>query len=115
MTREPKLKRKTLSEAELAIAAELEDFFARAAAAELELATTKEEQWVETTPEVIAKLNRNGLGGAKYFIYKGVKVCEYGKVEEIIAEEDTPVSDRVMGVAQAKIEGRTDRRIVRVT
>lgn len=40
------------------------------------------ERWVETSPEIIRYFNPRGLGGAKYFTYSGILVCEFGKIEE---------------------------------
>lgn len=53
------------------------------------------EMWVETTPEIIKLLQPNGLNGAKYFCYKGVKVCEFGKIDEIEDEESKTIHDRL--------------------
>ena len=44
--------------------------------------------WVETTKEVMMHYNPKGLNGAKYFVYKGRKVCELGKIDEIEKEMD---------------------------
>ena len=44
------------------------------------------DEWIETTPEIIKHYNREGLGGAEYFIYSGVKVCEKGKLESILKD-----------------------------
>lgn len=44
------------------------------------------EESIETTQEVINHFNRQGLNGAKFFIYSGIKVYPLGKSDEI---EDT--------------------------
>jgi hypothetical protein len=48
------------------------------------------DEWVETTPEIIKTIQPRGLGGAKFFCYQGVKVCEIGKIEEIEHECSIP-------------------------
>lgn len=63
-------------------------------------------EWIETTPEIIAHYNRNGLGGKNYFIYGGIKVCEKGKLEETIAQENEQLGVRLHGPMEGKIEGR---------
>lgn len=45
-----------------------------------------EDEWIETTPAIIAHFMREGLGKAGFFIYQGVKICEYGMKEKLIAE-----------------------------
>lgn len=50
-----------------------------------------EQEWLETTPENIAYFNRRGLGGAKYFMYKGIKVCAYGDMEALQAADGQEV------------------------
>lgn len=49
----------------------------------IDLATIRNEEWVETSPEIIQYFNPHGLNGSNYFVYKGIKVCEFGKSEEI--------------------------------
>ena len=61
------------------------------------------DMWVETTPEIIALLQPRGLGGAKFFCYKGVKVCAHGDMEGIIADEDKTVHDRMHPDTQVKV------------
>ncbi len=39
--------------------------------------------WVETSSAICQYFNRRGLGKSGYFDYKGVKVCETGKSEQI--------------------------------
>lgn len=50
-----------------------------------------EEEWIETTQENINYFNRRGMGGAKYFVYKGIKVCAYGDLEELMAKDGEEV------------------------
>lgn len=59
---------------------------------------------VETSPEIIAHFNRRGLNGAKYFIMDGIKVYPTGKTEEIEAEEDMPISQKVFGPSEGKFD-----------
>lgn len=59
------------------------------------------QEWVETTPEIIALMQPRGLGGSKFFCYKGVKVCEFGKSEEIQAECDIPMGKKLHGEGEA--------------
>jgi hypothetical protein len=61
------------------------------------------QEWVETTPEIIATLQPKGLGGAKYFIYNGVKVCEMGKIDEIETECNTPLHERIHPTEHMKV------------
>jgi hypothetical protein len=70
------------------------------------------DEWVETTPEIITYFNRNGLGKdnagkpLQYFIYKGKKVCEFGKIDAIEAEEAEQIGTRLFGKAEGIVEGR---------
>lgn len=63
------------------------------------------DEWVETSPEIIKHYNRNGLNGAKYFIYQGIKVCETGKLEEVIKETTMTMGQKVFGPGEAVIQG----------
>lgn len=58
------------------------------------------DEWVETTQDVIRHFNRNGMNGAKFFIYNGLKVCEFGKIEEIEAEMNEPVGRKIHGSSE---------------
>lgn len=60
---------------------------------------------IETSQEIIDYLNPNGLNGAKYFIYQGVKVYPEGKTAEIESEEDKPIHERLHGKGSIIIEG----------
>lgn len=64
------------------------------------------EEWVETTPEIVKYFNRNGLKGADYFIYKGIKVCEYGKREAIVDHENEQMDYRLHGKGEGVIVGQ---------
>ena len=55
------------------------------------------EAWVETTPNILQLFNRNGLNGAKYFVYKGVKVCLQGEAEQIEKDEALTIEERTFG------------------
>jgi len=62
--------------------------------------------WVETTPELVHYYNKRGLGPNDYFIYKGIKVCEYGKSEACQAKIDADMNRLMHGAKEAKFEGR---------
>jgi len=51
----------------------------------------------ETTAEVIKHFNPQGLKGATYFVYRGIKVSEKGKSEKIQKDIDTPYHMRFGG------------------
>lgn len=53
------------------------------------------DEWVETTPEIMKTIMPRGLGGARFFCYQGVKVCEFGKIEEIEEECNLPMHKRM--------------------
>ena len=54
------------------------------------------EEWVETTPEIIAHFNPQGLGGAKHFTFENVKICEVGKLDEVLKHLDRTIHDEVV-------------------
>lgn len=49
------------------------------------------QDWVETTKENLHYHSRGGVGPEGYITYKGVKVCEFGKLKELEAKDDAPV------------------------
>lgn len=58
------------------------------------------EEWVETTEENIKYHCRGDVGAAGYFVYKGIKVCAYGHMEELAAKDGDPVplvKDSILG------------------
>lgn len=59
------------------------------------------EEWVETTPEIIDHFNKQGLGGARYFVYKGIKVCAEGELEPIQEYLAKTMEERVHGTKYA--------------
>jgi hypothetical protein len=61
------------------------------------------EDWVETSADVIQRMMPQGLGGAKFFIYQGIKVCEYGQKEAVEADMDRPVGERLHGSGEGKV------------
>lgn len=61
------------------------------------------EMWVETTADNIRLLQPKGLNGAKYFCWQGVKVCEFGKIDEIERDESMTVHDRMHPNSGTKI------------
>lgn len=64
------------------------------------------EEWVETTPEIIKHYNRNGLKGSKFFIFQGIKVCEYGQSEKIEDENNTQLDVKLFGAKEGTVVGR---------
>lgn len=67
------------------------------------VAQANNEEWVETSPEIIKHFNRNGLGGSEYFVYQGIKVCEYGQSEKIEKDMDTPIGNKLFGPNEGTI------------
>lgn len=61
------------------------------------------EESIETTPEIIAHYNRNGLNGAEYFIYNGIKVYPLGKKAEIEAKENEQLGQKIHGVQEGVV------------
>ena len=59
---------------------------------------------IEATQEIIDYYNPNGLGGSKFFIYKGVKVFPTGRTEEIENELDQDLSEKIHGKNEAFVE-----------
>lgn len=55
---------------------------------------------VEAPQSVIDHYNPNGLGGAKYFIYKGIKVCPVGEGDAIRAAEAVQMDVKLHGGAK---------------
>ncbi len=66
-------------------------------------ALLSQEEWIETSPEIIRHYNRNGLNGAKYFIYQGIRVCEAGQLEAVQDELNRSMNDRAHGNSEAKV------------
>jgi hypothetical protein len=66
--------------------------------------------WIETTKEVIEFFNPNGgVLGPKdpgYFIHTNIKVCTYGKKDEIIAKMEMSSHEKMHGRADGIIEGQ---------
>jgi hypothetical protein len=58
-----------------------------------------EDLWVETSPAICRYYVRVGLGKAGYFHYQGVKVCEYGRSEEIKKRDAVQLGELVFGDA----------------
>lgn len=67
------------------------------------LAKTEKREWVETSKEIIDHYNRGGLGGAKFFVFHGVKVCEKGHLAEIVAELNQPLAVKLHGPQEGKL------------
>lgn len=64
------------------------------------------DEWIETTDEILKFFNRKGMNGAKYFVYKGIKVCLKGEREEIEKECDEPLSRKLFGSSEGTVNGR---------
>lgn len=73
----------------------------------IETAILNGDEWVETSPELIAHYNRKGLGPNEYFIFKNIKVCAYGKSEECQNKMDADLHRLMHGAQEARFEGRT--------
>lgn len=69
------------------------------------LAQSNGDEWVEAPAEIIQHYNRKGMNGSKYFIYHGVKVCEEGKLDEILASESKQHDEIVFGSSEGKLQG----------
>lgn len=76
----------------------LNDFEAKIARAQMD-----QSEWVETTKKVIGYFNRKGMNGAEHFLYKGIKVCEYGKTEAIEAKADEDLGKRIHGDTEGTV------------
>ena len=55
------------------------------------------ERWIEAPQHVIDYYNKNGLGKARYFTYKGVNVAPEGQLDEILDEMAIPMEKRLHG------------------
>lgn len=66
-------------------------------------ATLDGEEWVETSPQIIDYYNKRGLGKAEYFIYQGIKVCEYGKSERLDKEMGRQLGEILYGKDEGKV------------
>lgn len=82
------------------LAADIRDFTAAVA-----VAKHKGEENIETSEEVIAFFNPNGLGGAKHFIYNGIMVCPYGQTEQIRKEMNEALSAKLHGAKEGILVG----------
>lgn len=71
------------------------------------IATAKREglEWVETTPDMIRHYNRNGLNGAKYFVFEGIKVCEHGMSEKLEEDHSEDMAVKLHGKNEGKLVG----------
>lgn len=71
----------------------------------IELAKVNGDEWVETSPEIIAHYQRKGMGPAQFFLFEGVKVCEYGKIDEILSKENQQMGVFLHGSREGLQEG----------
>lgn len=69
------------------------------------------EESVETTPEIIAHFNKRGLGinpltgkPNRHFVYNGIKVYPNGERDQIEAEQDEPLGQRMHGKEEGTLE-----------
>jgi len=69
------------------------------------------EEWVETTPEIIAHFNKRGMGinpltgkPNRHFVFNGIKVCPYGEQEQIETEMSEQLSIRLHGKDEGVLE-----------
>lgn len=58
---------------------------------------------METSDEVIKYYNPAGLGGAKYFIFEGIKVFPLGLRDEIKGAEEEQMGRRLHGSKEGKV------------
>lgn len=73
----------------------------------IETAIIDGEDWVETSPELCRHYNKKGWGPNDYFIFRNIKVCEYGKSAEIQARLDADINRLMHGAKEAVFEGRS--------
>lgn len=52
---------------------------------------------VEVSKDVIDFYNKGGLGGAEFFYYQGIMVCEPGKYEKIKARHNLQIGQILHG------------------
>ncbi len=64
------------------------------------------DEFVETTSEIINYFNRSGLNGKLYYIHEGIKVCEHGMIDKIMAKEALSMDQVLHGTNEGVIEGR---------
>lgn len=64
------------------------------------------DEWVETTLEVMNHFNRRGLKGVKYFVMDGVKVCQYGDVDRLVAEHESVPNAQAYVIPQPEPDSR---------
>lgn len=62
---------------------------------QIHMAKIQGDEWVETEEAIINLFNKSGLNGAKYFIYKGIKVCKTGDLEAILDDESKSHEERM--------------------
>lgn len=62
------------------------------------------EEWVETSIEMLNYIFPRGTGSAEYGHYKGIKVCEFGKRDEIERRINDPLYQRLHGHKEGKLE-----------
>lgn len=72
----------------------------------VEYARANGDEWVETTPDIIEHFypQFNDPKKPRYFIYRGIKVCEMGQSEKLQEEITTPYYAR-LGMNEGMVEG----------
>lgn len=66
-------------------------------------ATMENQEWVETSEEIINHYNKGGLGRSEYFIFQNIKVCAYGKSERLQKELARQMGEILYGASEAKV------------
>lgn len=61
------------------------------------LAKSQGQDTIETSQQIIDHYNRNGLNGAEFFIYQGIKVYPFGRQAEIEAEQKMTLEEKKFG------------------
>ena len=61
----------------------------------IQIAQAEQADLIEADMDVIAHYNPQGLGGAQYWIFQGIKVFPTGKSDEIMEKESVPMEKRV--------------------
>lgn len=73
----------------------------------IHVAKASGDEWIETSPEIIQHYNRGGLNGKNYFIFDGIKVCEFGMMDQILADENEQMQFKTHGKSEGVVLGRT--------
>lgn len=63
------------------------------------------EEWVETSDDNIKYHCRGDVGSSGYFVYKGIKVCAFGRAQELAAKDGDPVPLVEGSILAAPVQG----------